>query len=1417
MKRVIITLIVLGLDLCAWAQTGTCGSNGFPVTWTLNAYPEWSRTAEPSTPAGIREVLVLSVDNTGTKACTIPDEVRDRDSTADPEVKLVWRRSDPTRQDTVLAPQEHAVFTAEWAGAKPGNYTLLLQPGPTQLPPDFELRSTEILVTGTLMGYYRLPNQQSFRVNPGDVGKCVGSIEQASDDAQVFLNLLNDDKSLIRVGTGDNFAPNYYSRVFKFDPCESEQTRGRPSGKDFYTWSPVNKSGDEDQCKPSLHWTWYGDQGNRKFETDARQGLGVIPTDNVACFLSRAHYDAVVPGKHDFYFGPERLRELARFLANIKPDGPKGSNAGFLPVQMLGANMVIKTKWADADDHKPVPDREKRNLGFVTQFATDSKTDTGHSLKITSISDGDEVFPWMRKVKITSKGWSPDQFSVYLCAAEPDHPDTFLASEDKKAKPDSQKVCLADGSEPLKNEPVKDEPVKDEPVKNDPKQRDAKPRNLVYLLPPLPSPQDASKPDTKEPGLQPGQNYGLCVVLNQSNNQPSLPRQKYPYCIRFSVRIPFFQYPNWPDGGPKTVPEPYMIKYGGRGSGNTPVAIFGIVDPQLLENVGGENYTWETIGDVEATSPRQDNRYLTQVAVVDPVPALAQLQEYFEEQHPQFRGIRVLITEMTPDRAKQLEEHLPANLRFDVVVSASDDDLATPNQVVQIHPARLPKPSAGDNANAELGSSNGLNNGAFASPGTFLIVPPSHQIQSQERLLQARHLRVSSDGTSHWNYDLFGDPVPIKQGLAQLTNNKENKTAEDLDSEKLRVKKLKDSEDHFWEGVCTALNRGQNQSPCDAKDASQHEEAIQQLALWSMRKKWDADIALLQKRDFYIDGVKDYLHEDCDASKASKDPCKDFKDILDRVIWKGDNVRVLSVKGSTLQSIIKDSDQFETIENKGYLPVSEGERSLVMLGLRPDPRSLGDYLVNGKPLDANALYSVVTSNYIALGDTGYAELVTPPVGHAPNPASPEGVLLRISSLVCDEIDPPCNQELSRLGYFDLLKQAPADPRTGNTHWRKLYVSLFSPLLGLGQPSSHPAGPGTIGEANQHKLESRSNWEWSLDKLSIGFSGLAHTYSEQALSQQFAGVLTSDALAAHTHEWDWKVTDTFTRFNPKVDLFLSQKLEYSSVFTAQLGAPASESQSVNQLTFDEGAYVHLAESWNRKELPQFSLALYSHVFTQAGNPIASVNLNAVGNAPASTLTFRQGRVAVALGRAGLRWQDRKSYAEGGLEGGQTLNAIQQFNVSGTPLHCTLGPGDSLTTCLNNFNQAQGAAAITPSSSITTSRGRQDRYGTYWKLGITVPVSSKVSYGLEETSDYFFLSAHDNSADTRFAHRLENSVKFSVFPNLSFEPTYTIFLFENKIDYNFLLQQQVAVKINYSFHVSNWRQSQQGFRYKKPESE
>ncbi|MGA2982077.1 MAG: hypothetical protein ABSD76_20975 [Terriglobales bacterium] len=88
--------------------------------------------------------------------------------------------------------------------------------------------------------------------------------------------------NIVLVGTGDNFAPNYFARAF-----DGSRDDNHPApGKELYDWDPV-------LCR----LTWYKDPSPAT-GAGLEEGIATIPTDNVACFLSYAKYDAIFDAKH---------------------------------------------------------------------------------------------------------------------------------------------------------------------------------------------------------------------------------------------------------------------------------------------------------------------------------------------------------------------------------------------------------------------------------------------------------------------------------------------------------------------------------------------------------------------------------------------------------------------------------------------------------------------------------------------------------------------------------------------------------------------------------------------------------------------------------------------------------------------------------------------------------------------------------------------------------------------------------------------------------------------------------------------------------------------------------------------------------------------------------------------------------------
>ena len=268
-----------------------------------------------------------------------------------------------------------------------------------------ELTQYKVVYTGSLFGYFRYPEVQDLSQNgcpefdPAfDPAKRMGDPEQAfksaMDNAANSIDKDNAVKSaeqqlIVRVAVGDNFSPYLLARQ---------------------AWNPDPNF---DRLVPKEEYSYLPKAGNWVRVTDDKQlnranddtlqlyhGEGVVPMDNVGCFLRLMHFDAIVPGEFDFYFGPERLRQVARFLKTPASPSPKANVPDFMPVRMLGANLSLKTRYVDpnspqeqsdssGDDSSPSKSGPK---GPVPPIAPATLAPTATLPKV--------VLPWLRSVNI---------------------------------------------------------------------------------------------------------------------------------------------------------------------------------------------------------------------------------------------------------------------------------------------------------------------------------------------------------------------------------------------------------------------------------------------------------------------------------------------------------------------------------------------------------------------------------------------------------------------------------------------------------------------------------------------------------------------------------------------------------------------------------------------------------------------------------------------------------------------------------------------------------------------------------------------------------------------------------------------------------------------------------------------------------
>jgi hypothetical protein len=230
--------------------------------------------------------------------------------------------------------------------------------------PQPQPKHLQILFTDHLLGYYRIPDAQAedFQALCPEAAPGTPAKELLGD-----LGDIQKGNNTILVGMGNNFAVELGSRTYQ--DTSGVHAKLRDPGAKF---SP-GKIG-----------------------------------DNVSCFLSRAGYDALVPGKEDFYFGAARLRLIAQQLASVpKSDGQDS-------VHMLAANLAVKADYWQKP--KDIPDSEK-SLKF--------ETDLPDKIDSLDIADGDTVLPFLKRVRFKADS----DFHPYLCTAGKTDPDNLNKCE----------------------------------------------------------------------------------------------------------------------------------------------------------------------------------------------------------------------------------------------------------------------------------------------------------------------------------------------------------------------------------------------------------------------------------------------------------------------------------------------------------------------------------------------------------------------------------------------------------------------------------------------------------------------------------------------------------------------------------------------------------------------------------------------------------------------------------------------------------------------------------------------------------------------------------------------------------------------------------------------------------------------------
>lgn len=1331
---------------------------------------------------------------------------------------------------------------------------------------DNELLDVTVLYTGRLMGYFREPNWQS--PTSDDSSDCPidlkpgGGYERLpmSHSAVDFdMAIAGATMGSVLVGSGDNFAPELAAREFCVAPAlpglkKVNLPPGPRVGKDLFVWNPFAgadgawvpneavRNDEEEQTRRKAHGM---PTDPRSLSELLKSGRGFIPRDNVAKFLTKRGYSAVVPGRHDFYFGPEHVRQVARLLAGSAIPEPERGTDGkpkFMPrhaesVQMLGANIVIETSWRD--DHAPLTDTE-RPPTFVPRFprALELANIKDLDIQLAGLKDGDTVYPWFTGVTVTFSRANPPQVLAQakasyalkagseiekraavweglktLAAQSPQKTPTPLLNQTtrliKLLDQSHPRLCLvprARSAYDFDNPENKDEDpaifqygrdncrnldwqasVKEE--KSPLPQASAKKEEKLILTLDFPWLNQTSKKGT----LLAGERYRLCFSADERT-----------FCIRFSTYVPLLQS-SWAQQGPSPDcedgqancqhrnpmalcrnhsdcvlheqhdPAPYaLIARPGHDPSLDDVVVFGVVDPHLGETIGLLNLAWYN----------DHHDFKTQVAFKDPGEAIKQLSEYFdrkyrEEHSAEFKGIKVLLAQMSPQEAQVLAKR---GGNFHVVVSAADQDMAN---LETTYATWTPSPTTD------------------ATHPQYVAIPYPHYITQKDKnpywttdigSLQVQHHNSAWLSTSRYleQHSAIGiTPLQLDQWFVDtLVPSVRSKC--------------------FPKGFTLPI------VPADEKEMrDQRLDYIQTMTLCAMQSETEADIALLQKRDIFAD-LPDYVDHLALSHRRTQE-------ILDRIIWKGDFLQLIYVPGSALKKIFDQSKAFDDDDKSSLSLADERNRGLLKLGVSFDS-DRKEYAINGLTLDPNKLYSVATSEYIAMGDTGYPDFassqVTPPVV----PWQIGDKFRTISSVVCGSLPPgqDCTPSLNGKDYFDESVALPDDPRFGKTSLRQLELwSVFErPSKVLG---SDPPPPTTALTAADKVVANRTLWDFNLAKWSMGLTRLAHTGNNFDVKSLFGGLTSSEPSTVSSTTWTSDLNAQLSRSWQRRQIFVSPGYTYNLQHKGQPDDLDQVTQNANRGSLDVG----YAESKNLRQPEHADYLFTAHFETPLTTAFTNIALKTThpgtdGSPIKDQLRIHLDRSYTLSLRPGFRWKRRISAVEFGPEYSHEWKALTGINflTGPTVVSCSAKASTPLSVCASNALSID-PKALTTKSIVFTDRNNQDHTGIYWKINMTVPFHHRVSYVLTDAGDYYPVRyATENSTTTLLRDYSQHQLKFDIFPSLSIGPEFDALLYRNKavtgLNGHFLFQDQVLMKAQWNFDLFNWRNKRKQLIYAPPSS-
>ena len=1138
-----------------------------------------------------------------------------------------------------------------------------------------------------------------------------------------YDSLVTKYPQAILVGTGNNFAPEYGARI---DGNQQPISSVLPKGVSNSAWVRTNSA--------------------------------------VEFFLQR-QYNALVPGQYDFYFGSEFLRQVGTVLP------------------MLGANLFVKTERQTSPQQPlcapaqlllpnqvslPVQSGSSTQGGKGKAGGKSGGASSGKNSSSSTQSSGaqstqaclqpppspepagsqggilltrpspDTVYPWSSEFEF-SISTTISIGDVSVCRRTPGSNQFSSACSPLISAGVSPRIDRNNpGCHPSEDWP-KDwytdagrqqweslQSCKDHPGSGI-YRFDIDIQNIPIHQGTLLPPRDSTAM------LLPDEDIGLCIQDK---------RTAVRHCIQLDVQRPLFERA-WVEL------EKAGVKY----------AIFGVVDPATLGFISNENSSWEA-----------SSSFSSKVIMSDPAPSLEQASSTFKRMHNDDAvWTYVLLAEMQPPAAKALATTLAyQKYRFDALISSADGRESTPNLEMTLDskipcspgypdctqfvptPVITPRPIVED----------------FPRRDDNQLTPVAH---NPLQLLEIEQLHDATDEarfryTNFTEYSASPDLQQIFTGVRRSVFSQACVTG--------------------FEPTLTALdNFTRKQLHLDSSPACNDESPFKCLALRTLRDSLDADTAILQRRDFYAGCT---YEEDIDRLQRElgnpQRPYSAVVEAVERTFWNSEFLTRVSVSGATLRTILQASDAIAVADRLSTKPPLEPNRELVYVGIT---KANGTYYIDGAAMDDSKIYSIATSDQLALGDSSYPQfaqidLVSPDVfrGRAKQ-------TYRLATLVEDSLVRNGKQVLTRQQVI-----APA------------WAPLTRPVSNAGD-DTNDANPLKKAGQIESAVQRRNFFTVTLQQAAAGYSFSKPNQSDANIGLNLAGVTNPNVASPHSESVSFNDNFRLLReFTDHVNWGLDEQLTFAKnrqgalqaqKLTTPAGAPIptdSVSLSANTLILSPFSELQLYRSQ-----PHWKLAFRPGTFSTDISQTRQFLKTATKTEEYELELQRQRNWQPSVG---FRYEhDNLNFFEAGYMRQEATNVLSGLTVNGKFYALTAGITPSSVT---------GTIAPNPGDVALPTYNSFIQNGGYWlgmytrKLSRSGIVYQGITYG-----NFFAYgrSAQTATVLTRYAVEFSNGLQIPVWGNLSLSPAFNLFLFQDQSTNSgsSLVRRDLILQLNYLF---DWHQ-------------